>query len=85
MGLRVHTVGGWNRLGVCIIRESPVLGGWKQISLAENYSEFDGSEPEVSQGIEFWTQLFFSAVEPGNSEVPRERMVPTAVSLWQQD
>lgn len=37
------------QVGVYVNRGSPVLGGWKQNSLAENYSKFDGSEPEVSQ------------------------------------
>lgn len=71
--------------GVCLRRGSPVLRGWKQISLTENYSEFDGFEPAVSQGIIFWSHLSSTAVEPENSEVPREHLVPRAISLRLHD
>lgn len=68
-----------------IMRDSPILGGWKQISLTEDYSEFDGSEPKVRKLIKLWSHLALIAVHSENSEVPRESMIPRAVSLQQHD
>lgn len=56
------------------MRESPGFGGWKQISLTEDCSDFDGSDPKVSK-IKLWSHLSFVAGQSENSEVPREYMI----------